>query len=458
MSILEISDQLRRGERSPVELTRECLQRIEDLNPILNAFISVTADSALAEAHRAEQEIQSGNYRGPLHGIPVAVKDLIDTAGVRTTAASALFDQRVPTHDADVVCRLKRAGAILLGKNNLHEFAYGGSSLISHFGPTRNPWNPEYVTGGSSGGSAAAIASGLCYASIGTDTAGSIREPAAFCGVVGLKPTYGLVSARGVIPLAESLDHVGPLTRSVADAALVMQVLTESSNYLAALQHGPGKIRIGVPRDFFYEQLDAEISQAVEAALSIFAKMASDLSEVSLAVNTDRTLQLAETYSYHRQWIETSPQAYHPETLRRIRAGAKVTADEYEKAKRNLAREREQIRTVFEKMDALITPTCPVPPLKLAELERNPERLRPAELIFLRNTRPFNVWGLPAISIPCGFTKCGLPIGLQIAAAPGREDLTLRLAHAYEQSTPWHKRRPMPLGTTSPLASAEDRF
>src|SRR5215470_17709182 len=227
-SIAEISELIRRGDVSPVELTRECLDRIEELNSTLNAFIRVTADSALAEAQRTETEIRSGNWRGPLHGIPIALKDLIDTAGVRTTAGSGVFDDRIPSEDADVVKKLKAAGAVLLGKQNLHEFAYGGSSLISHFGLVRNPVNPEFITGGSSGGSAAAVASGMCYAAIGTDTAGSIREPAALCGVVGLKPTYGLVSTRGVIPLSLSLDHVGPITRTVRDAGIVLDAIAEA--------------------------------------------------------------------------------------------------------------------------------------------------------------------------------------------------------------------------------------
>ena len=215
-TIVELAPRLRRKEVSPVELTRACLDRIEKLNPALNAFITVTAESALAEARAAEIEISRGEWRGPLHGIPVALKDLIDTAGTRTTAASGLYQNRVPAEDAEVVRRLRRAGAVILGKNNLHEFAYGGSSLVSFFGDVHNPWNAEHIAGGSSGGSAAAVAAGLCYAAIGTDTAGSIREPAALCGCVGIKPTYGRVSARGVIPLSWSLDHVGPLAATVA--------------------------------------------------------------------------------------------------------------------------------------------------------------------------------------------------------------------------------------------------
>jgi len=224
-TIVDLAPRLRRKEISPVELTRACLDRIEQFNPSLNAFITVTAESALAEARAAEIEISHGEWRGPLHGIPVALKDLIDTAGTRTTAASQLFEHRVPTEDADVVRRLRQAGAVILGKNNLHEFAYGGSSLVSFFGDVHNPRNVEHIAGGSSGGSAAAVAAGLCYAAIGTDTAGSIREPAALCGCVGLKPTYGRVSARGVIPLSRSLDHVGPLTATVSDAAAVLQAI-----------------------------------------------------------------------------------------------------------------------------------------------------------------------------------------------------------------------------------------
>src|SRR5438093_8794253 len=238
-SIAEMSELIQKGRVSPVEVTRECLETIERLNPTLNAFITVTAESALAEATKAEKEIQAGRWRGPLHGIPIGLKDLIDTAGVRTTAASAVHKDRIPTTDADVATKLRAAGAIFVGKHNLHEFAYGGSSLISHFGPVRNPVDPDFVAGGSSGGSAAAVASGMCYAAVGTDTAGSIREPASLCGVVGLKPTYGLVSTRGIIPLSQSLDHAGPITRTVEDAALVLDAIAGTGeNYSEGLNAG----------------------------------------------------------------------------------------------------------------------------------------------------------------------------------------------------------------------------
>jgi aspartyl-tRNA(Asn)/glutamyl-tRNA(Gln) amidotransferase subunit A len=444
MRIVEISEQLRKRELSPVELTRDCLRRIERLDPLLNAFITVTADSALAEARQAEQEILDEKWRGPLHGIPIALKDIIDTAGVRTTAASALFQNRVPGKDAEIVLRLRSAGAVLLGKNNLHEFAYGGSSMISHFGASKNPWSPEHITGGSSGGSAAAVAAELCYAAIGTDTAGSIREPAAYCGVVGLKPTYGLVSAEGLIPLSWSLDHVGPLARNVSDAAVVLEAVSQSDrpDYLSALKKNPAELMVGVPRAFFFEDLDSEISRLIEIAINSLRSLVKGTVEVRVDVNTDRTLQLAESYEYHREWAAETPHLYQKETLRRIRAGEGVTADQLDRAKRELAREREKIQRLFQEVDALVTPTMPITAPAIADLEKRPDQLRPAELSMLRNTRPFNVWGLPAISVPCGFTKAGLPVGLQIAAAPQREDIVLCLAHAYESATDWHSRRP----------------
>jgi aspartyl-tRNA(Asn)/glutamyl-tRNA(Gln) amidotransferase subunit A len=453
-SILETSELLRGRKLSPVELTKNCLAQIERLNSTLNAFITVTAESAMTQARTAEAEIMHGNWRGPLHGIPLALKDLIDTAGIRTTAASALFKNRVPEEDAEVVRRLKNAGAVLLGKQNLHEFAYGGSSMISYYGEVHNPWNPVHIAGGSSGGSAAAVASGLGCAAIGTDTAGSIREPAALCGVVGLKPTYGRVSAHGVIPLSTSLDHVGPITRTVSDAAVVLQAIAGCDardknsadvpipDYLAGLRAGSKPARIGVPRTFFYEDLDPEVASAIGQALEVLKKLASDISEIELDVPTDRTLQTAESYAYHAEFVSRNPELYQPETLRRIRKGADISRTEVEQRRRELKQIRSQIRKVFDNVDVLVTPTTPVPAPPIAELKHNPDLLRPREILLLRNTRPANVWGLPAISVPCGFTSAGLPIGLQIIGPPWGEERVLQLAYAYEQATDWHKRTP----------------
>jgi aspartyl-tRNA(Asn)/glutamyl-tRNA(Gln) amidotransferase subunit A len=445
-TILQLAPRLRRKEISPIELTRASLERIDKLNPALNAFITVTAESALAEARAAEAEILRGEWRGPLHGIPIALKDLIDTAGVRTTAASALYKDRVPTENAEVVRRLRLAGAVIVGKNNLHEFAYGGSSLVSFFGDVHNPWDTGHIAGGSSGGSAAAVAAGLCYAAIGTDTAGSVREPAALCGCVGIKPTYGRVSARGVIPLSWSLDHVGPLAATVGDAAAVLQAVAgydlldigsvdvPVSDYVSALGRDTKPLRVGVPRRCFYDDLDDEVAAAVEQALAVIRTLVAEVRDVNLDVPADRTLQAAEAYAFHADNIAKTPELYQPETLRRIRSGANVSAAEYIRRRRELEEARRQICDVFADLDLLVTPTMPIPAPAIAGLKQNPDALRPAELVLLRNTRPFNVWGLPAISLPCGFTKSGLPIGLQIAGPHLREDLVLSLAHAYEQT------------------------
>ena len=449
-SIREASVLLRSGKVSPVELTRECLTRIEKLNPVLNAFITITADSAMAEARRAETEITRGEWRGPLHGIPLALKDLIDTAGVLTTAASAVFKERIPAEDAEVTRRLKQAGAILLGKQNLHEFAYGGSSLVSYFGDVHNAWNPEHIAGGSSGGSATAVAAGMCYGAIGTDTAGSIREPASLCGVVGLKPTFGAVSTRGVIPLSQSLDHVGTIARTVEDAAIIFQAIAKETDVVQGwgsaspvrIEDPPAhKLRIAVPRKFFCEELDPEVASAFEQALSVLSTM-SDISEINLEVPTDRTLQKAESYAYHCEFVRQSPELYQPETLRRIRTGEGISPEDAARCKRELQEARKQIASVFNDVDLLITPTTPTPAPVISELKANPDLLRPRELVLLRNTRPMNVWGLPAISVPCGLTQCGLPIGLQIIGPHGGESEVLQLAHAYEQATAWHQHLP----------------
>jgi aspartyl-tRNA(Asn)/glutamyl-tRNA(Gln) amidotransferase subunit A len=454
-TIVELAPHLRRREVSPVELTRDCLDRIEKLNPELNAFITVTAESALAEARTAEVEISREQWRGPLHGIPVALKDIVDTAGTRTTAGSALFEHRVPTEDAEVVKRLRAAGAVILGKNNLHEFAYGSSSLVSFFGDVHNPRNVEHIAGGSSGGSAAAVAAGLCYAAIGTDTGGSIREPAALCGCVGLKPTYGRVSARGVIPLSWSLDHIGPLAATVGDAALVLRVIAGYDSldgcsvdvpvidYLSGLGGETKDLRVGVPRGHFYDELDEEVRAAVNAALGVIGTLVAEVRDVRVDVPTDRTVQSAESFAYHAENVAKTPELYQPETLRRLRSGENISAAEYILRRREMDLERRRAHDFFADVDLLVTPTMPIPAPAIADLRKDPEALRPAELVLLRNTRPFNVWGLPAISVPCGFTKSGLPIGLQIAGPHWREDLVLRLAHVYESATDWHKRSPV---------------
>ena len=453
LELAEVSKAVQKKEVSPVELTRACLERIEQLNPKLNAFITVTGSSALEEARKAEAEIARGEWKGPLHGVPLAVKDLIETAGVKTTAASAVLKDYVPTADAEVIRRLKAAGAILLGKLNLHEFAYGGSGIIGHFGVAHNPWNVAHITGGSSSGSGAAVAACLCYGAIGTDTAGSIRLPAAFCGITGIKPTYGLVSTRGVIPLSSSLDHVGPMARTAADAALMLQAIAHYDAqdiycqkfppvyYPSAIEEKTASLRLGVARDF-WKEVDAEISVAVDAAVAELSKITASVQDIPLSTEADRTVVGSESYAYHQKYLPDHESEYDPETLKRIRNSANVTAAQYIQAYRELLQHRRQILQVFEKIDLILTPTTPSLPPSLAELQTAPDQLRGKELIMLRNTRPFNVYGLPSISLNCGFSKSGLPIGLQITGAPGTEGAVLALAHAYQKQSNWHKKKP----------------
>lgn len=453
LDLSQASQAVQTREVSPVELTQACLARIEKFDPQLKAFITVTAESAMQEARQAEAEIGRGEWKGPLHGIPLAVKDLAETAGVRTTAASAVLQRHIPSEDAEVVRRLRLAGAVLLGKLNLHEFAYGGSGVISHYGAARNPWNTAHITGGSSSGSAAAVAASLCYGAIGTDTAGSIRLPAAYCGIVGLKPSYGLVSTRGIIPLSWSLDHVGPMTRTISDAALVLQAIAHYDAhdvycqkyppvfYPSAVAEPVSGLRLATPREF-WKDVDQEIERAVDAAVVILSGLTAGVRDVSIATESDRTVVRCEPFVYHQKYLEAHEREYHPETLRRIRSGADVSAPAYIEKYRELLWQRREVLHIFEEADLLLTPTSPVLPPSLAELEQKPDELRMRELVMLRNTRPWNVFGLPAISLPCGFSASGLPIGLQIIGAPGAEGVIMSLARAYEKETEWHKRRP----------------
>lgn len=463
LTISELSELIRTRKISPVEVTRVMLQRIEKLNPILNAYITATSEQAMKSAQDAEKEIQRSKWRGPLHGVPLALKDLFDTAGVKTTAGSALFKDRVPEQDAEVVRRLKASGAVLLGKLNMHEFAYGGSSTVSYFGAVHNPWEPTYSTGGSSGGSAAAVAAGLCFGALGSDTGGSIRQPAAYCGIVGLKPTYGLVSTRGVIPLSWSLDHVGPMTRTVADAAIMLhaiagydqQEITSQQmtvpNYTAALRLKTSSLRLGIPREFFFASLDPEIEAVTNEALAVLGKLTASVKQVTtVPVDniTDRTVIAAEAYAYHAEFAAKTPEQYQPPTFAAIRTGAEIRTRDYIMAHRELARLRQGIRQAFESVDAIVTPTSPIAPPAISAFDAAykdlpfPTDVSDIRRLTLRNTSPFDKYGLPTISVPCGFTRTGLPVGLQISGPPSGETVVLQLAHAYEQATEWHKKHP----------------
>jgi len=453
LSLKRASDLLRSKSVSSIDLARACLDRIERYNPSLNAFITVTADQALATARDMDAEQRRGKWRGPLHGIPVAVKDNIDTAGIRTTAGSELFKERVPAEDAEVVRRLKNAGAVILGKLNLHEFAYGATSAVSYFGPVHNPWALDRVPGGSSGGSAAAVAADLCFGALGTDTAGSVRIPACCCGVVGLKGTYGRVSNRGVIPLSWTHDHVGPLCKTVEDAALMLSAIagydeqdptttnTPVSEYSRGVRMQTSKLRVGIPRVPFFEDLDPEVAKALDVAIGVLKTLTATVVDVTLPPAGFRSSGLyanvrgPEAHSYHAKFLAEAPEKYQEATRRALQGFAETNAAVYAQARREVDLLRREITRVFSRVDLLIAPTMLVEPVRIAESAK-------VDAVDFRNTVPFNTYGLPAISVPCGFTGSGLPIGLQIGGPPFGESIVLALAHAYEQATPWHSRRP----------------
>jgi aspartyl-tRNA(Asn)/glutamyl-tRNA(Gln) amidotransferase subunit A len=453
LSIEEASRRIAAGDLAPVELTQAYLDRIESIDERVNSYITVLADEALEQARRCEQELARGQRRGPLHGIPIGLKDNIDTAGVLTTAASAVYADRVPTEDAECVRKLREAGAVLLGKLNMHEFAYGGTSAVTHYGPVHNPWDLDYNPGGSSGGSAAAVAARLCAAALGTDTAASVRFPAMCCGVVGLKATHGLASIRGIIPLSELHDHVGPITRSVADAALVMNalagfdpldpvsILVAPEDYHAAINFDVRSLRIGIPRSPFFEQLDPEIEAAMTTALEVLTRLTSgEVRDVTIAAPESYALLDAETYAYHAPLLADPAKRalYQPLTLPRVMGGASVTAQVYIGQRRQMQIARNTVDNVFADVEVLVAPTCMALPQTIAAVLENPA----SEPNLIRNTLPFNVLGIPAINVPCGFTRGGLPIGMQIIGPRLGEAPVLALAHAYEQATDWHRREP----------------
>jgi aspartyl-tRNA(Asn)/glutamyl-tRNA(Gln) amidotransferase subunit A len=401
-----------------------------------------------------DAEQKAGRLRGPLHGIPIALKDNIDTAGTRTTAASAVYDERVPTEDAEVVRKLKAAGAVFVGKANLHEFAMGGTSATSYFGPVRNPWALERNSGGSSGGSASAVAAELCYGALGTDTGGSIRTPASFCGTVGLKPTYGLVSIRGIVPLSVSLDHCGPITRTVQDAALLLNALAgydkldiasvehPKEDYLAGMRQPTGDLRIGIPRAPFFDLLDEDVQKAVEMAISKISGMVKSVRDCTLPPTTGIGVP-GESYAYHEELYARGAARYQIPTRRALANGANIKAVDYIKGRWKLELMRRTIDDAFRDFDLVLLPTRRHTPRTIddakkreeTDKQRNPE---------LENTGQFDIYGIPAISVPCGFSshKSKVPIGLMIAGPRFSEGRVLALAHAYEQATDWHKQKP----------------
>lgn len=445
-----------RREVSPVELVEAHLARIEQVDRRYNAFITVMAEDARRDARRAEQEVLAGRPRGPLHGVPAAVKDLIWTRNVRTTAGSQVLAHFVPDEDATVVARLRAAGAVVVGKTNLHEFAFGVTGANPHYGPTRNPWDTGRIAGGSSGGSAAATSAGLCPISIGTDTGGSIRVPAALCGVVGLKPTYGRVSRHGVVTLAWSMDHVGPIARTVEDAALLMNAIAGYDpldpasarvpvpDYTAGLNGEVRGLRAGLLKESFQEPMEEDVRRLVLAAAGVLEEAGMVVEEVSipetmLAPPVSTTILFSEASAYHDAWLRARAHEYGPDVRERLELGKLFLATEYLQAQRARAAINGAVARALERVDVLLLPTVPVEaPLLGQQTVRPGDGEEEVQAALVRFTRLFNITGSPVVSVPCGTTSAGLPAGLQIAGRPWEEGTVLRVAYAYEVRTPWH--------------------
>ena len=455
LTIAEASELISSGQLSPVELTRAYLDRIQAVDGSLKSYVTLLAEDALKEAATAEAEIARGEYRGPLHGIPIALKDLYDTKGVRTTGQSKVLEHRIPTEDATTTAKLREAGAVLLGKLAMHEFALGGPQT-SLFEQARNPWNLDHVTGGSSSGSGAAVAAGLCAGALGSDTGGSIRGPASLCGIVGLKPTYGRVSRYGVIPLSWSLDHCGPMTRTVEDTALMLQTIaghdprdpttstTPVPDYSEALREDVRDITIGVPRHYFFntdDGADPETLDIVDQALRQLEQLGAHLEEITVpsleyAGTANTVIMLSEAFAYHEKNLQSQPHNFGEIVRARFQMGGLFTSADYIQAQRARSRVQREFADALQKVDVIAAPSAPNPAAALKDFDPFSTILRPSL------TGPFNQTGMPAISVPCGFNGSGLPIGLQIAGKPFDETTVLRVAYTYQQHARWYEKRP----------------
>jgi len=456
--LVETAGAIARRELSPVELVDTTLRRIERLNPILNAYITVLAEDARASARTAEREIAAGNYRGPLHGIPVSVKDLFWTKGVRTTGGSRLLAKFVPAEDATIVARLRAAGAILVAKANLLELAYA----VAHpdYGPTKNPWDLTRTASGSSGGSAAAVVAGMDFGSFGSDTAGSIRLPASLCGAVGFKPTFGHISRHGLVPLSPSLDFAGPFGRSVRDVAALLQAVAGHDprdaasadvpvpDFAGALTDRLDGVTIGFVRNVMGAGLDPEIDAAVASAVPILAKAGATIRDITIpefegsAADAVMTIIVPEATHAHREWLETSPGDYSPTVLERLLAGRSVPAVDYLAARDAGERLRVKLADLQRGVDLLVLPTMPVTAMPLDETTVKVSQDERGMTVLNHLVSPFNLTGQPALTVPCGFTSAGLPIGLQLVGRHFEESRVLAAGHAYQQRTDWHRRTP----------------
>ncbi len=459
-TIPSLSKAIRKREISPVEITRAYLERIDAFDGKINSFITLLPQQALRAAFRAEKDILKRKYLGPLQGIPYAAKDLFFTKGVRTTCGSKILKNFIPDYDAAVIERLHASGAILLGKLNMHEFAYGTTSINPHYGPVRNPWSRERITGGSSGGSAAALASSFVPLALGTDTGGSIRIPSALCGCVGLKPTYGRVSRYGVYPLCWSLDHPGPMARGVADLAMAMNTLAGYDprdpstpklpvpDYTKALTEDLKGVRVGFPASYYFDLLDPEVRAAVQKGIRTLKGLGAKVQRISIpqlpeASITAYILLLAEGAASLEKWHRTRPQDLGDDVRSRLNLGATIMATQYLKAQRIRGKIRQNFARAFQKVDVLVTPQLPITAPRMDQTSVAwGKKIEAVPSALTRFTRIYNLVGIPSLSLPCGFSSSGLPIGLQIAGKPFDEETVLKVAHAYEINTPWKNHYP----------------
>lgn len=455
LSIAEAAELLRGKKLSPVDYAKALIDRIERHDRALNAFLRFTPEIALEDARRAETEIMRGGWRGPFHGMPYGLKDIVDYTALPTTAHSKILTDNVASADAVVTRKLRAGGGVFMGKLSTHEFAYGGPSFDLPWPPARNAWNRDHFSGGSSSGSGVATAAGFLPAAIGSDTGGSIRNPATMCGVVGMKPTYGLVSRRGVVPLAYSLDHVGPLTRRVRDNALMLDLIAghdaldpasanvAAGGYSAELDRGVKGLRIGVIRHFYARDMEAdpEMRAGIDAAVKVLAQLGAEVREIETAPLAEynacnRTILSSEAYAIHEKWLRERPQDYGALAREKLLAGALIRAADYINATRIRARLTKRFNALFSEVDVVITASSLDPACRIDD----PAAL---EHTYARQARaPFNVTGNPALAVPVGFSKAGLPLGMQIVGRPFSEALVYRVGQAYEAATDWHTKHP----------------
>lgn len=453
LTVARCGELMARGETTSVELTERCLARAEALNPVLNAFLLIDREGALAAARNADDERRAGRVRSPLHGVPIALKDLFDTAGQRTTAGSKHFAERVPSEDAHTVAKLREAGAVIVGKLNLHEWALGVTTANPHWGTCRNPWDLDRIPGGSSGGTGAAIAADVVPAGTGSDTGGSIRIPASLCGVTGLKPTYGRCSLRGVVPLSWTLDHVGPMARTAEDCALLLEAMAgydpldphsedvPAPDVTSSLRDGVEGLRVGVPSNHFFENCDADVVNAVDAAARVFERLGAKIVTVAIpdaatAAAQNGAILISDAAAYHRERLEGARDAFGPDVLWLLDIGAKTPATAYALAldfRRTFRRWLQ--RELFTTVDLLLHPTTPVAAPLIAEGGAATNTL-------IQNTSPWNIAGVPVLALPCGFTSAGLPVGMSLVATFWNEATLLRAGYAYQQATEWHLMTP----------------